>query len=158
MTGHAPAGTSSSAEGVKVETWARLFVIQLFKSVCVHVESFRCTFGVFFSWVFSLWFHRSSRLDMSMYVFSLSSLSQYSESLNKLYCQLAKTSPVEVLLIKNPPAGAVLRATAIYKKTEHVAEVVRRCPHHQNEDGKRNGGAFRNVCACGRNLTSAFPV
>nr|ASF61721.1 tumor suppressor p53 [Micropogonias undulatus] len=60
--------------------------------------------------------------------------STYSELLNKLYCQLAKTSPVEVLVSMDPPAGAIFRATAVYKKTEHVAEVVRRCPHHQNED------------------------
>nr|AMR06574.1 tumor suppressor protein p53 [Siniperca chuatsi]AWD73450.1 tumor suppressor protein p53 [Siniperca chuatsi] len=60
--------------------------------------------------------------------------STYSELLNKLYCQLAKTSPVEVLVSKEPPACAILRATAVYKKTEHVADVVRRCPHHQNED------------------------
>ncbi|KAJ0006602.1 hypothetical protein NQD34_013875 [Periophthalmus magnuspinnatus] len=60
--------------------------------------------------------------------------STYSESLNKLYCQLAKTSPVEVLVAKEPPLGSVLRATAVYKKAEHVADVVRRCPHHQNED------------------------
>lgn len=60
--------------------------------------------------------------------------STFSELLNKLYCQLAKTSPVEVLVSKEPPQGAVLRATAVYKKTEHVADVVRRCPHHQNED------------------------
>ncbi|KAM9425397.1 cellular tumor antigen p53 [Pholidichthys leucotaenia] len=58
----------------------------------------------------------------------------YSEVLNKLYCQLAKTSPIQVLVGKQPPQGAVLRATAVYKKTEHVADVVRRCPHHQNED------------------------
>uniref|UniRef100_A0A3B4BCW8 Cellular tumor antigen p53 n=1 Tax=Periophthalmus magnuspinnatus TaxID=409849 RepID=A0A3B4BCW8_9GOBI len=61
---------------------------------------------------------------------------RYSESLNKLYCQLAKTSPVEVLVAKEPPLGSVLRATAVYKKAEHVADVVRRCPHHQNEDCK----------------------
>ncbi|KAK5848365.1 hypothetical protein PBY51_005986 [Eleginops maclovinus] len=60
--------------------------------------------------------------------------STFSEQLNKLYCQLAKTSPVEVLLGKELPLGATIRATAVYKKTEHVAEVVRRCPHHQNED------------------------
>lgn len=60
--------------------------------------------------------------------------STYSEKLNKLYCQLAKTSPIEVIVTKTPPTGAILRATAVYKKTEHVAEVVRRCPHHQNED------------------------
>uniref|UniRef100_A0A665W4Y1 Cellular tumor antigen p53 n=1 Tax=Echeneis naucrates TaxID=173247 RepID=A0A665W4Y1_ECHNA len=60
--------------------------------------------------------------------------STFSELLNKLYCQLAKTTPVEVLVSKEPPQGAVLRATAVYKKTEHVADVVRRCPHHQNED------------------------
>nr|XP_057924160.1 cellular tumor antigen p53 [Doryrhamphus excisus] len=60
--------------------------------------------------------------------------STFSEVLNKLYCQLAKTTPVEVLVTKAPPAGAVLRATAVYKKTEHVADVVRRCPHHQNQD------------------------
>ncbi|XP_071400386.1 cellular tumor antigen p53 [Centroberyx affinis] len=58
----------------------------------------------------------------------------YSVQLNKLYCQLAKTCPVEVLVAMEPPQGALLRATAVYKKTEHVADVVRRCPHHQNED------------------------
>lgn len=77
-----------------------------------------------------------------MHVCSLSALPQYSEILNKLYCQLAKTSLIEVLLIKKPPAGAILRATAIYKKIEHVADVVRRCPHHQNEDGKRNSSTL----------------
>ncbi|KAM9501312.1 cellular tumor antigen p53-like [Clarias gariepinus] len=58
--------------------------------------------------------------------------STYSKPLDKLYCQLAKTCPVDVLLDKVPPQGAVLRATPIYKKPEHVSEVVLRCPHHQN--------------------------
>jgi len=60
--------------------------------------------------------------------------STYSAQLNKLYCQLAKTCPIEVLVTQEPPQGAILRATAIYKKTEHVADVVRRCPHHQSAD------------------------
>lgn len=60
--------------------------------------------------------------------------STFSEMLNKLYCQIGKTTPIEVMVTKEPPQGAVLRATAIYKKTEHVADVVRRCPHHQNTD------------------------
>lgn len=60
--------------------------------------------------------------------------STFSEVLKKLYCQLAKTNPIGVLVSKEPPQGAVVRATAVYKKTEHVADVVRRCPHHQNED------------------------
>ncbi|XP_072315274.1 cellular tumor antigen p53 [Eucyclogobius newberryi] len=75
---------------------------------------------------FTLRFHKSGTAK--------SVTSTFSESLNKLYCQLAKTSPVEVLVAKDPPLGSMLRATAVYKKTEHVAEVVRRCPHHQNED------------------------
>ncbi|XP_047241731.1 cellular tumor antigen p53 [Girardinichthys multiradiatus] len=60
--------------------------------------------------------------------------STYSEMLNKLYCQLAKTSPIGIMVAGEPPQGAIVRATAVYKKTEHVAEVVKRCPHHQSSD------------------------
>ncbi|XP_054609447.1 cellular tumor antigen p53 [Dunckerocampus dactyliophorus] len=71
--------------------------------------------------------------------------STFSEMLNKLYCQLAKTTPVEVLVTKEPPAGAILRATAVYKKTEHVADVVRRCPHHQNQDATEHSSHLIRV-------------
>uniref|UniRef100_A0A1A7X7J4 Cellular tumor antigen p53 n=1 Tax=Iconisemion striatum TaxID=60296 RepID=A0A1A7X7J4_9TELE len=60
--------------------------------------------------------------------------STFSEQLNKLFCQLEKTSPIEVRVSRELPQNAFIRATAVYKKTEHVAEAVRRCLHHQNKD------------------------
>lgn len=70
--------------------------------------------------------------------------STFSQQLNKLYCQLAKTCPVEVLVTLDPPPGAILRATAVYKKAEHVSEVVRRCPHHQSVTDNNQGVAHRS--------------
>ncbi|XP_019714386.1 tumor protein 63-like [Hippocampus comes] len=57
--------------------------------------------------------------------------SQYSTELKKLYCQIAKTCPIQIKVLTTPPQGAVIRAMPVYKKAEHVTEVVKRCPNHE---------------------------
>uniref|UniRef100_A0A3P9BN43 Cellular tumor antigen p53 n=1 Tax=Maylandia zebra TaxID=106582 RepID=A0A3P9BN43_9CICH len=55
----------------------------------------------------------------------------YSTELKKLYCQIAKTCPIQIKVLTTPPQGAVIRAMPVYKKAEHVTEVVKRCPNHE---------------------------
>lgn len=60
-----------------------------------------------------------------------SSPTQYSPLLKKLYCQIAKTCPIQIKLSSSPPHGSIIRAMPVYKKAEHVTEVVKRCPNHE---------------------------
>uniref|UniRef100_A0A8C5BKF4 Cellular tumor antigen p53 n=1 Tax=Gadus morhua TaxID=8049 RepID=A0A8C5BKF4_GADMO len=55
----------------------------------------------------------------------------YSPLLKKLYCQIAKTCPIQIKLSSPPPHCSVIRAMPVYKKAEHVTEVVKRCPNHE---------------------------
>ncbi|XP_043918894.1 tumor protein p73 isoform X3 [Protopterus annectens] len=55
----------------------------------------------------------------------------YSPLLKKLYCQIAKTCPIQVKISTPPPPGSVIRAMPVFKKAEHVTEVVKRCPNHE---------------------------
>lgn len=51
--------------------------------------------------------------------------------MKKLYCQIAKTCPIQIKVSAPPPPGTAIRAMPVYKKAEHVTDIVKRCPNHE---------------------------
>uniref|UniRef100_A0A3Q4G7V7 Cellular tumor antigen p53 n=1 Tax=Neolamprologus brichardi TaxID=32507 RepID=A0A3Q4G7V7_NEOBR len=47
----------------------------------------------------------------------------YSPLLKKLYCQIAKTCPIQIKLSSSPPHGSIIRAMPIYKKADNYADI-----------------------------------
>ncbi|CAO2590194.1 Tumor protein p73 [Lemmus lemmus] len=79
---------------------------------------------------------------------------QYSPLLKKLYCQIAKTCPIQIKVSTPPPPGTAIRAMPIYKKAEHVTDIVKRCPNHElGRDFRQSAPASHLIRVEGNNLS-----
>ncbi|XP_070561058.1 tumor protein 63-like isoform X3 [Ptychodera flava] len=71
-------------------------------------------------------------LSNSMSSSSKSATWTYSEMLKKLYVRMGVTCPIKFKTRTQPPPGSIIRAMPVFKRPEHVKEVVKRCPNHSS--------------------------
>ena len=64
----------------------------------------------------------------------------YSSSSNKLFVRMGVSVPLRFRCTSRAPAGSYIRAMPVYARAEDAAEVVRRCPNHQNPTDPSNQG------------------
>ena len=61
--------------------------------------------------------------------------------LKKLFVDKDKPCPIQFKTTKPPPPNSYIRAMPIFKKPEHIQQVVKRCPNHAScvQNGKGVG-------------------
>ncbi|XP_077998092.1 tumor protein 63-like isoform X2 [Glandiceps talaboti] len=78
-------------------------------------------------------------LSNSMSSSSKSATWTYSELLKKLYVRMGVTCPIKFKTRTQPPPGSIIRAMPVFKRPEHVKEVVKRCPNHSSAKEHNEG-------------------
>nr|XP_006815088.1 PREDICTED: p63-like transcription factor isoform X2 [Saccoglossus kowalevskii] len=63
----------------------------------------------------------------------------YSDLVKKLYVRMGVTCPIKFKTHTRPPPGSIIRAMPVFKRPEHVKEVVKRCPNHASTKENNEG-------------------
>jgi len=69
----------------------------------------------------------------------------YSENLNKLFCKMGISCPINIQIDKAPPQGSIVRFTPMYSRFEHAQENVVRCANHIMCKDFNNNGYFSRL-------------
>lgn len=58
----------------------------------------------------------------------------YSSILNKLFVKMNVTCPIQFKCNLPPPQGCIIKATPVFKRPQHMKDIVTRCPNHKITD------------------------